>query len=154
MFDYLFVDIAQNACNGKLPYCSTDFKFQTLDEKTFQRTGTINYSNDYNFNLIFEFKCLTGQKHKKTTGVYEFPKSPRDRYYQTPRSENNELYKKYQLLASQCETKFVGQLSSYIYCNTEHLVAQGPSVCKILKLGYHLNLNRDSIANKSIITND
>ena len=64
-------------CYGKLPYRSIDFKFETHDMEWFQKTGTINYPNDYDFTRITEYKYLTGQEHKKTTIVYEYPKSRR-----------------------------------------------------------------------------
>ncbi|MDN3550203.1 UDP-galactopyranose mutase [Mucilaginibacter aquaedulcis] len=143
------VDEYFDFCYGKLPYRSIDFKFETLDQKTYQRTGTINYPNDYDFTRITEFKYLTGQKHKKTTVVYEFPKSDGDPYYPIPRPENNELYKRYQALAAQSETIFVGRLATYKYYNMDQVVAQALSVFKKIKQGNDLNLNRGSVINIS-----
>lgn len=114
---------------GKLPYRSIDFKFETKDQKVFQETGTINYPNDYAFTRITEFKYLTGQKHKKTTIVYEFPQAEGDPYYPIPRTENAELYKKYQTLAEQLtNTYFVGRLATYKYYNMDQVVAQALSL--------------------------
>lgn len=116
---------------GKLPYRSLEFRFETLDQERFQETGTINYPNDYGFTRITEFKYLTGQDHKKTTVVYEFPKSEGDPYYPIPRAENAELYKKYQALAEQLtNTFFVGRLATYRYYNMDQVVAQALSTFK------------------------
>jgi UDP-galactopyranose mutase len=116
---------------GKLPYRSLDFKFETKDQEIYQETGTINYPNDYGFTRITEFKYLTGQQHKKTTLVYEFPKAEGDPYYPIPRAENAELYKKYQVLADQLtNTYFVGRLATYKYYNMDQVVAQALSTFK------------------------
>ncbi|TDH28865.1 UDP-galactopyranose mutase [Segetibacter sp. 3557_3] len=116
---------------GKLPYRSLRFKFETLDKETFQETGTINYPNDYAFTRITEFKHLTGQKHEKTTLVYEFPEAAGDPYYPVPRPENDQLYKKYAALASQLSnTYFVGRLATYKYYNMDQVVAQALTTFK------------------------
>lgn len=115
-FDYRF---------GRLPYRSIDFKFETLDQEQFQETGTINYPNDYGFTRITEFKHLSGQKHHKTSIVYEFPTSDGDPYYPIPKPENASLYKKYQALAAQTDdVYFVGRLGTYKYYNMDQVVAQ------------------------------
>lgn len=121
-FDYRF---------GRLPYRSIDFKFETYDEEKFQETGTINYPNDYAFTRITEFKYLTGQKHHKTSIVYEFPTADGDPYYPVPKPENTALYEKYEKLATQTKnTHFVGRLATYKYYNMDQVVAQALTVYK------------------------
>ncbi len=116
---------------GKLPYRSLRFKFETLETPQFQETATINYPNDYGYTRITEFKHLTGQKHDKTTLVYEYPEASGDPYYPVPRIENDHLYKKYALLASQLtNTYFVGRLGTYRYYNMDQVVAQALSTFK------------------------
>src|SRR5919107_1061036 len=116
---------------GKLPYRSLRFKFETLETSQFQETGTINYPNDYGFTRITEFKHLTGQKHDKTTLVYEYPEATGDPYYPVPRPENELLYKKYAALANQLtNTYFVGRLATYRYYNMDQVVAQALSTFK------------------------
>ena len=116
---------------GKLPYRSLRFKFETLETSQYQETGTINYPNDYGFTRITEFKHLTGQKHDKTTVVYEFPEATGDPYYPVPRAENNQLYKKYAAMANQLtNTYFVGRLATYRYYNMDQVVAQALSTFK------------------------
>lgn len=125
------VDEYFNYCYGKLPYRSLDFKFETIDKETFQATGTINYPNEQLYTRITEFKYLTGQKHHKTSVVYEFPKATGDPYYPIPKPENAELYKKYQKLADAAEnTWFVGRLATYKYYNMDQVVAQSLAVFK------------------------
>lgn len=112
-------------CYGKLPYRSLEFKFETHDADIYQETGTINYPNDYAFTRITEFKYLTGQKHAKTSLVYEFPQAEGDPYYPIPMPANTDLYKKYQQLAlTTKETYFVGRLATYKYYNMDQVVAQ------------------------------
>jgi UDP-galactopyranose mutase len=119
---------------GKLPYRSIEFKFETLDQERFQQTGTINYPNDYAFTRITEFKHLSGQKHHKTSIVYEFPKAEGDPYYPIPKPDNAELYKQYEKLAAAMEnTYFVGRLATYRYYNMDQVVAQALATFKKIR---------------------
>lgn len=114
-----------NYCYGKLPYRSIEFKFETHDTDKYQQTGTVNYPNEHEYTRITEFKYLTGQKHHKTSVVYEYPKDEGDPYYPVPRAENNAIYKKYQKLAMEEEkTYFTGRLATYKYYNMDQVVAQ------------------------------
>ncbi|HJQ34298.1 MAG TPA: UDP-galactopyranose mutase [Pyrinomonadaceae bacterium] len=115
-FDYRF---------GKLPYRSLEFKHETLDAEVHQPAPVVNYPNDFLYTRVTEFKYLTGQEHKKTAVVYEYPRAEGDPYYPVPRPENAELYQKYKALAD--ETKgvhFVGRLATYRYYNMDQVVAQ------------------------------
>jgi len=124
-FDYRF---------GKLPYRSVEFKFESRDVEEFQQTGTINYPNDYAFTRITEFKHLTGQKHHKTSIVYEFPKASGDPYYPIPTPENAALYSQYHDLARQLKSiHFVGRLATYRYYNMDQVVAQALTLFKKLR---------------------
>jgi UDP-galactopyranose mutase len=127
------IDEYFNYCYGKLPYRSIDFKFETYDMDRYQRTGTINYPNDYAYTRITEFKYLTGQQHKKTTVVYEYPTGEGDPYYPIPRQENAEVYKKYEALAANMKhTWFTGRLATYKYYNMDQVVAQSLTLFKKL----------------------
>lgn len=119
---------------GKLPYRSIQFKFETHDQQVLQETGTVNYPNDYAFTRITEFKYLTGQKHEKTSIVYEFPKADGDPYYPIPKPENTQLYERYQNLAKETSNvHFVGRLATYKYYNMDQVVAQALSTFKKLQ---------------------
>jgi UDP-galactopyranose mutase len=127
------VDYFFDYCYGKLPYRSLEFKFETIEAETYQSTGTVNYPNEQAYTRITEFKHLTGQKHSKTTIVFEYPQSEGDPYYPVPRAENAELYKKYQQLTTELSTvHFVGRLATYKYYNMDQVVAQALTLFKKL----------------------
>ena len=123
-FDYKF---------GKLPYRSLEFKHETLSTETYLPAAVVNYPNEHAYTRITEFKYLTGQKHPKTSLVYEFPQAEGDPYYPVPRPENAELYNKYKKLADQTpEVHFVGRLATYKYYNMDQVVAQALTLYKKL----------------------
>jgi UDP-galactopyranose mutase len=123
------IDSYFNYCYGRLPYRSIEFRFETHECDIFQATGTINYPNEHPYTRITEFKYLTGQKHHKTSVVYEYPQAEGDPYYPIPRPENAEIYKKYQDLAkTMTNTFFTGRLATYKYYNMDQVVAQSLSV--------------------------
>ena len=127
------IDYYFDYCYGKLPYRSIEFKFETIGTEVFQPTGTVNYPNEHPYTRATEFKYLTGQKHPKTTVVYEYPKADGDPYYPVPRAENAELYKKYQLLAAGLKkVHFTGRLATYKYYNMDQVVAQSLKLYKTL----------------------
>lgn len=138
------IDYFYDYCFGKLPYRSIDFKFQTFDMEFLQKTGTVNYPNEHAYTRITEFKYLTGQKHSKTSIVYEFPKDDGDPYYPVPRAENAALYRKYhgKALAEQ-NVYFAGRLATYKYYNMDQVVAQALTLFKKIEasneIDYHLN---------------
>jgi UDP-galactopyranose mutase len=76
---------------------------------------------------VTEFKALTGQRHAKTSLVYEIPKpkGDGDPYYPIPRPENAALYRKYKRLADRTPgVHFVGRLATYQYYNMDQVTAQ------------------------------
>jgi UDP-galactopyranose mutase len=110
---------------GELPYRSLHFKHETHDTEKFQAAPVVNYPNDHLYTRITEFKDLTGQEHKKTSIVYEYPRAEGDPYYPVPRKENQELYAKYKALADVTpNVHFVGRLATYRYYNMDQIVAQ------------------------------
>lgn len=119
------IDSYFDYCYGKLPYRSIEFKFETIEAEMHQPTGTMNFPNEHPYTRVTEFKYLTGQKHRKTTIVYEYPQAEGDPYYPIPRPENAVLYKRYQELASMLTgTHFTGRLGTYKYYNMDQVVAQ------------------------------
>jgi UDP-galactopyranose mutase len=119
------VDSFFNYVYGKLPYRSLEFKHETHDVEQFQIAPVVNYPNEQAYTRITEFKYLTGQEHKKTSIVYEFPQAEGDPYYPIPRKENAEIYAKYKALADAREdVHFVGRLATYKYYNMDQIVAQ------------------------------
>ena len=116
---------------GKLPYRSLEFKHETIDAEVYQPAPVVNYPNDYLYTRVTEFKYLTGQEHRKTSIVYEFPRAEGDPYYPVPRPENAELYAKYKALTDATKgVHFVGRLATYKYYNMDQVVAQALTAYK------------------------
>jgi UDP-galactopyranose mutase len=110
---------------GPLPYRSLRFEHQTHDREQFQPAAVVNYPNDHDYTRITEFKHLTGQKHEKTSIVYEYPTDEGEPYYPIPRPENAALYERYRALASATKgVYFCGRLANYRYFNMDQVVAQ------------------------------
>jgi UDP-galactopyranose mutase len=123
------VDTYFDYCYGKLPYRSLEFKHETKDADVYQSAPVVNYPNEHLYTRITEFKYLTGQEHKKTSIVYEYPRAEGDPYYPVPRKENAELYAKYKALADATpDVHFVGRLATYKYYNMDQIVAQALTV--------------------------
>ena len=128
--------------HGKLPYRSLEFRHETLPQERLQPVAVINYPNDHSYTRVTEFKHLTGQRHSKTSVVYEFPQAEGDPYYPIPRQENMKLYAAYQALAAGCQqTHFVGRLATYKYFNMDQVVAQALTLCSRL-----LEIDRREVA--------
>ena len=120
---------------GKLPYRSLEFRHQTLEQNQYQKVGTINYPNDYQYTRISEFKHITGQTHAQTSIVFEYPQAEGDPYYPIPRPENKALYKRYEEAANlEQKVVFVGRLATYQYYNMDQVVAQALATFKRLHL--------------------
>jgi len=116
---------------GKLPYRSLQFRHEIHDRERFQSAAVVNYPNDHDYTRITEFKYLTGQEHRQTSIVYEFPKAEGDPYYPIPHAGNAALYQQYRELAeSTPNVQFVGRLASYRYYNMDQVVAQALTVYK------------------------
>lgn len=143
------IDYYFDYCYGKLPYRSLEFKFETLETEMYQPAGTINFPNEHLYTRVTEFKYLTGQKHSKTSIVFEYPKDNGDPYYPVPRPENAELYKKYQQLADKTENVyFTGRLATYKYYNMDQVVAQSLTLFK--KLSSLFNYSKPHINGKKM----
>ncbi|MFO0603441.1 MAG: UDP-galactopyranose mutase [Polyangiales bacterium] len=114
---------------GPLPYRSLDFRFETHDREVFQPAAVVNYPNEHDYTRVTEFKYLTGQRHPKTTVVYERPTDHGDPYYPVPRPENAALYQRYKALADATpNVRFVGRLATYRYYNMDQVVGQALAV--------------------------
>ncbi len=116
---------------GKLPYRSLHFQHETVKKEFFQPVAVVNYPNEHAYTRITEFKYLTGQSHRQTSIVYEYPAKEGDPYYPIPTPENGALYKKYAALAATYpRVHFVGRLATYRYYNMDQVVAQALTLCK------------------------
>ncbi|MEA2641715.1 MAG: UDP-galactopyranose mutase, partial [Chloroflexota bacterium] len=134
---------------GPLPYRSIQFAFETHDVPIFQPEAVVNYPNDYAYTRCTEFKYLTGQRHDKTTVVYEYPTASGDPYYPVPRPENATVYKQYQALAQATpNVHFVGRLATYKYYNMDQVVAQALTLYRKLQGTSERDDQREVIANE------
>jgi UDP-galactopyranose mutase len=121
---------------GKLPYRSLRFEHVTHDVEQLQPAPVINHPNDYAFTRVTEFKWLTGQVHRKTAVVYEYPVADGDPYYPIPRPENTALYKRYQAEAHALRNVwFAGRLATYRYYNMDQVVGQALAVFERIRKG-------------------
>lgn len=113
---------------GKLSYRSVNFEQCTYDCEVYQPAATINYPNEYDFTRITEFKYLTGQKHKKTTVVKEFPVSCQDsneKYYPLLTEKSIGLYKEYKEESAKLkDVYFCGRLANYEYIDMDLVIAK------------------------------
>jgi UDP-galactopyranose mutase len=116
--DSFFRDIFKE----KLQYRSLKFEFKKINSEFFQERAQINYPNTEKFTRITEPKHATGQKHDKTTIIYETSCWDGEPYYPVPTQKNKELYEKYKKEAEKLEKKgiyFVGRLAEYKYFNMD-----------------------------------
>jgi UDP-galactopyranose mutase len=147
---------------GKLPYRSLEFKHQTLEEEVHLPTAVVNYPNEHAYTRVTEFKYLTGQRHPKTSLVYEYPMAEGDPYYPVPRPENAAIYNQYKKLADATPgVHFVGRLATYKYYNMDQVVAQALTVFKKLSGqketatildGTKVKLNGNSVKLKEVVS--
>jgi UDP-galactopyranose mutase len=120
--------------HGRLPYRSLEFRHVTLPQPQFQAVGTVNYPNDYAYTRVSEFKHITGQNHRHTSIVYEYPKADGDPYYPVPQPRNTELYRRYEADAEALtHVSFVGRLATYRYYNMDQVVGQALATFKRLQ---------------------
>lgn len=109
---------------GRLPYRSLEFRHEHLpDTAQYQAVGTVNYPNDFEYTRITEFRHLTGQAHRGTSIVAEYPRAEGEPYYPVPRPENDALFRRYAALAdAETDVTFVGRLAQYRYYNMDQCV--------------------------------
>jgi UDP-galactopyranose mutase len=118
---------------GKLPYRSLHFEHRTLDREWFQPVAVVNYPNDFEYTRVTEFKHLTGQQHRRTSIVYEYPHGDGDPYYPVPQPTNASIYSQYRKLAESLpNVRFVGRLGTYRYYNMDQVVGQALTLYKNL----------------------
>lgn len=116
---------------GRLPYRSLDFKFEHLDEDSFQGHSVVNYTVSEDYTRITEFKFLTGQKDTDgTTIVREYPFAYTGAegeipYYAILNEENEALYRKYRALTDEFSGFYLlGRLAEYKYYNIDAMAAK------------------------------
>lgn len=130
------VDEYFDHCYGRLSYRSLKFVHETLDKVSHLPVGVVNFPNDYGYTRVAEFKHLTGQKHAKTSIVYEYPCAEGDPYYPIPSPECNALYQRYKALAEATPNViFAGRLGTYKYYNMDQVVGQALATFEKIRVG-------------------
>ncbi|MCM1258717.1 MAG: UDP-galactopyranose mutase [Roseburia sp.] len=110
---------------GRLPYRSLDFKFEHLEQDSFQGRSVVNYTVSEEFTRITEFKYLTGQNVGGTTIVKEYPFAYTGAegeipYYAILNEDNQKLYQKYADRFSKLSNVYLlGRLAEYKYYNID-----------------------------------
>jgi len=116
---------------AKLEYRSIFFETEYLEPKGgfFQPAWVVNHpSSEFDFTRISEYKHAPNQPAGVTslpgTIIYrEYSTDVGDPYYPVPNPRNQELYSKYQKLATEEEgVTFVGRLASYKYFNMDQAI--------------------------------
>lgn len=105
---------------GRLEYRGLKFETETLDMENYQGNAVINYTErKIPYTRIIEHKHFEGSDSPKTIVTKEYPAqwNPGDEaYYPVNNDENNEIYAKYEELASKEEKIiFGGRLGTYKY---------------------------------------
>jgi UDP-galactopyranose mutase len=119
---------------GRLPYRSLRFEHEHLARcSQVQPVGTVNYPNDFAYTRITEFKHLTGEQHRGTSVVREYPTDEGDPYYPIPNPANEALFKRYEALAeAEDQVFFIGRLAQYRYYNMDQVVAASLALARRL----------------------
>ena len=110
---------------GQLTYRSLDFKFREIDTEYFQTAAQVNYSENFDFTRITEFKHFNDAKSAKTAISYEYPQEylqgKNEAYYPVANTNNAELYQKYKDETPE-NVVFLGRLAEYKYINMDQAV--------------------------------
>lgn len=112
---------------GRLPYRSLEFKLKTIDKPYYQNTAQKNFSENFDFTRITEYKHFLDEHTEKTTIAVEYPyeyeEGVNEAYYPIPGDDNHQLYKAYRELAEkEKNTIFLGRLAEYKYYNMDQIV--------------------------------
>ena len=119
------LDAYYDYCYGHLPYRCLRFAFETHDTPSYQQAAVINYPNDYDYTRITEFKKLTGQEHKHTVILKEFPVQEGIQCYPILQPKINAILAQYQRLAEQeKDVIFLGRLANFKFYNIDQIVAE------------------------------
>lgn len=121
------VDEYFDFCLGELPYRSLRFNLRTVDKHHYQNVAQKNFSENFDFTRVTEYKHFLDQQTEKTSIAFEYPeafeRSINEPYYPIPDDDNHELYRRYQKLADgERHTVFLGRLAEYKYYNMDQIV--------------------------------
>lgn len=112
---------------GRLPYRSLEFKLKSIDKAYYQNIAQKNFSENFEFTRITEYKHFLDQQTDHTTISMEYPfaykEGVNEPYYPIPGDENHTLYEAYAALAKkEANILFIGRLAEYKYYNMDQIV--------------------------------
>lgn len=132
------VDELFSCRNGRLPYRTLRFDFETHAQEWYQTHGTVNYTVDQPYTRITEFKHMTGQVSPCTTIVKEHSlaytgSDGQIPYYAVRSPESQALYDSYRSLAGQYPNlHLLGRLAEYQYYNMDAITDKALTLCDAL----------------------
>lgn len=127
LFDYEY---------GLLPYRSLEFKYQYINQETYQKYPVVAYPKAHGYTRITDFSTLPIQKKNKTIIAYEYPKQysldmNTDPYYPINNTKNQNQYNKYLIKAKKITNLFLlGRLAMYKYYNMDQVIKESISLFK------------------------
>ncbi len=129
---------------GELEYRSLRFETQVLDCENFQGNAVVNYTDmEIPYTRIIEHKHFECGTQPCTVITKEFPKCWKrgdEPYYPVTDSINNELYTKYQELASrEAAVIFGGRLGMYRYFDMDDTIDAAFSVFRTIEKSFFLS---------------
>jgi len=134
LFDYEY---------GDLPYRTLKFEFENLNDKYYQKVGTVNYpTKDDKFTRITEFKHMTienGDEIDFTVIMREYPMAYNRMnndipYYPINNEENMNLYNKYLEKSKKYNSLYlVGRLAQYKYYNMDLVIDEALKLYEQIK---------------------
>jgi UDP-galactopyranose mutase len=125
LFDFKF---------GELPYRAIRFEHETMEKNAYQNTAVVNYPNNFDFTRITEFKYMTGQTHRFTSILREYPcwyakDNKNVPSYPVPTPKNNRRLEKYmKLIKRYSNLLLIGRLAEYRYYDMDGMVARALEV--------------------------
>ncbi len=122
---------------GPLEYRSVRFETEVLDEENYQGNAVVNYTGaDVPYTRIIEHKHFEFGEQPKTVISREYSaewKLGVEPYYPVNNDKNNELYKKYEQLADQCDDViFGGRLGLYRYLDMDKVIKLSINLTKVI----------------------
>ncbi len=120
---------------GELEYRSLKFETEVLNTDNYQGNAVVNYTErEIPYTRIIEHKHFEFGSQEKTIITKEYPsiwKKGDEPYYPINNEKNNDLYKKYKILADKEENViFGGRLADYKYYDMHHVVYHALEIIK------------------------
>jgi len=120
---------------GELEYRSLKFETEILNIDNYQGNAVVNYTErEIPYTRIIEHKHFEFGSQEKTIITKEYPstwKKGDEPYYPINNEKNNDLYKKYKILADKEENViFGGRLADYKYYDMHHVVYHALEITK------------------------